>query len=407
MLDKQRGLVPCAHCGLRPSEIPCPLCERLICATCGEQLASCPEPWPQAFRLPRGARGLDMDRGGRRLTYVARNGTLRWLDLKGVDSQHGPNKLSDARKRLKRGDYMPWACALESGALVYLTRVSDISGFAKRLVTRVLTPTGTTHVARAGLVGHSVRPWVFASDEERYCFSVRGIHVDAIDPAADPPRFTTAFRAPWDVVVGAASDRCGVLVLGAGQTLQLFGRGSGSVELSGRLVWAGFTTEQGLLVVAADPSIEAHDRGGKLGSALRIRLLALDVEDGGAPGPDEAQRCWDAGIVLPARVLGPVHVAASVDGRLVAVRGPDASMVTLVDLVAREEQTLWPTEVWPRGEGAKPPGLLRRLFGGRGAAEVDLLRFVDDDRRLVCSLSDGRVVIWHLREGQVFVETAK
>jgi hypothetical protein len=284
---------------------------------------------------------------------------------------------------------------LASGALVYLRRDRDVTGFAKQLVTHVITPAGSDHVARRGYVGFRVRPWVFASDEERYVFSVRGVFVDVIDPAARPPRFTTHFRAPWDVVVGAASDRCGVLALGAGRTLQLFGRGSGWVELGGRLVWAGFTTKRGLLVAAARPPVRRGEP--------RVRLLSLDVAAGEVPDEHELQTRWDAGLDLAAHVRGPVHVTTSVDGRLVALRGPDARTVTVVDLVDDERQTLHPTELWPRGEGARPPSLLRRLLGRPAAAEIDLVRLVDGDRRLVASLSDGRVVVWHLREGRVFL----
>ena len=160
MLDKQRGLVPCAHCGLRASDQPCLLCERMICAPCGEQLDSCPEPRPQALRLPRGARGLDTDGRGRRLTYAAKGGRLDTVNLLDGTAAKKPHKQTDALKRLKRGEVLPWSCLLESGALVYIARGPDITGFAKRLVTRVITPAGSEHVAREGYIGLSVRAWI-------------------------------------------------------------------------------------------------------------------------------------------------------------------------------------------------------------------------------------------------------
>ena len=158
-------------------------------------------------------------------------------------------------------------------------------------------------------------------------------------------------------------------------------------------------------MAAAAPALDPQLRDGGTLPAQRLRLLALDVEDGEVPDEVELRRRWDTGVDLPARVRGPVHISASADGQLVALRGPDDGLVTTVDLESGEQQVLRPLEIWPRGEVPRSrPSLLRRLVGGGGAVGVDLVRFVDGDKRLITSLSDGRVVVWHLREGRVFVQ---
>lgn len=62
---KAVGVIPCAHCTQRTTEVTCALCGRQICAECAGDRNSCSEPVTRELRLGIGNRLVDVSRDGR------------------------------------------------------------------------------------------------------------------------------------------------------------------------------------------------------------------------------------------------------------------------------------------------------------------------------------------------------
>ena len=365
MLDKQTGLVPCAHCSKRQSVKRCSLCGRMACEACADDHLTCPEPHPRRFSLPRGARALDVDAAGVWLLCSNRDGLCRHLALSVGELVAFPGVRTGAIRRLQRGVALSPMLVLRDGSCL------SVASFRSSVVAlRLLLPRLTSVELLQRNLRYGWIPWLFMGDLLRYAFLVRGPIVEVVDLRRGPA-YVMAFKALDLFQVAASRDAVGQLAVGIGPMVQLMGRRAGRGRLEGRIAWMQFDAAGELLTA----TVEAQHRSltvhrvvqPRLRDQLEARVIFRD--------PSVAVDLWS-----------PAHASATRDGRLLAVRSAQTATVHVLDLRRGDHTTLAPY----RGAELQPSGA------------VELVRFVDHDRRLVVATELGEVVVWHVRNGQVF-----
>ncbi len=367
MIDKRAASVPCAHCSAAQGRSACPGCGRLVCMACGQDFDTCPDPRPT--QLTVGGRALGVDRLGRRLLYTTLRGRCAHLDL--VTGRKGlrPALRSRAGERIEAGLHRAsWLCSLGSGTLLQIIRAVDGSqlklrehkaGWGDRSLLfsqEQLSGHGLCAIPRRSDV------WLLASDLEAHAV-VMLLHVAII---VSMEGFDPGFAHASGAITAAAAYDGGPLALGAPGRVSLFDlqyqTPLGQVTIPGLPVWLGLTHDELVLLVRS--------------TAGRVQLMRVSRE-GKFPPLDDSWR--DRPVELPADVYAPAHASVTRDGRELAVAGEGAEVLVL-DLSGRIRQRL------PVGPG-----------------RVDLVRFVDQDRRLVAASQGGQVTVWHRRGGRLLV----
>jgi WD40 repeat protein len=82
MVARGAGDVGCAHCTVIGAERSCQVCTRLVCANCGADWTTCPEPTGREVRLGRTARLRDVDPTGRIGLVTFWVGAMRLFDVR-------------------------------------------------------------------------------------------------------------------------------------------------------------------------------------------------------------------------------------------------------------------------------------------------------------------------------------
>ena len=367
MIDKQAGSVPCAHCGTAQSRAPCSGCGRLVCRACGEDFDTCPDPRPT--QLTVGGRALGLDRLGRRLLYTTPRGRCAHLDLATGLKGLRPALRSRASERLEAGLHRAaWLCPLGSGHLLQISRAVDGSQLKVR-ERKVGWGDRSLLFNQEQLSGHGLCAiprrsdlWLLTSDLEAHAV-VLLLHVAII---VSMERFDAGFAHASGAITAAAAYDGGPLALGAPGRVSLFDLQHqtplGGISVPGLPVWLGLTHDELVLLVRS--------------AAGRVQLMRMN-RAAKVPPLDDSWR--DKRVELPADVQASTHASVTRDGRELAVAGENGE-VLVIDLSGQIRQ---------------------RLRVGQG--RVDLVRFVDEDRRLVAAAQGGQVTIWHRRGGRLLV----
>jgi len=366
VIDKRTASVPCAHCGGAQGDATCPGCGRLVCHACG--LDTCPEPGPTRHTID--GRALGVDRLGWRLLYATADGRCAHMDLATGRTNLRPALDSRAHERLQTGlQRGAWLCPQGSGHLLHISRADDGSQLRLR-ERRVGWGDRSLTFSQWQLTGHGLSSmperrfvWLFASDLEAHAVVVMR-HLAIVVPVRglEYPGFV---HASGTITAAAAYDG-GPLALGAAGRVSLFDLlelvPRGQVTVPGTPAWLGLTHDELILLV--------RDLKGS------VQLLRM-YREGEIPPLDDAWR--DRRVELEADVQAHAHASVTRDGRELAVASASGE-VLVVDLSGR---------------------ILHRLPVGQG--RVDLVRFVDDDRRLVAAAQGGQVRVWHRRDGRLLV----
>jgi hypothetical protein len=323
------------------------------------------------------ARAIDVDSTGRFVLFVDWFGTCRVLDLRQRRRAAAPMFESVARQRLARSDPVPRAAVLPSGAVVSLEAYSlgpaevryweetpaasvgpDRLGYGGL---RVRDADGADHVIQVtdGSALSGVPRGLFASDDGRHVLALLGVEgqgtrVDLVDGQA--ARLQAVRTVPGDVTALATDGAAAAVALAVADEVRCYELPSlerlGSVPVE-RPLWIGLA--QQTLAVVGKGTIDLHHwEAGRFTGGTRPRRRRAEHA-----------------------VAAVNHASLSRDGSLLALRVAD-------DGVAVQQMK----------SGA------RQLLLDHSAG-VDLVRFVDKDRRLVVATADGKVHTWHRRGDRI------
>ena len=365
MLDKVHGAVTCAHCQALGADEQCPYCLRLVHASClaGE---GCPVPHPVELRLGTGKRLRAMDDTGRfGAVGQVLGGVPELKDLAAGLSIDAPPETHNAMSVAYLGG---WALgreiALRAAATYYTREIGD--GQYERVYVDALlyrartTPHGLQaeeFLARSNqALGHRLR----VSRDNLWAIWSGDSKLDVIDLKGrlKPRMLDLKGQMVFDVAVNSAMDLAALAQWGQ---LTFFGLSDG--WRLGRLrrddddfTWVGLGGGRAAYITAR-----------KRYAVYRVERKVM---------PDRWERLAEGKL----KVKGPVRdceASLSPDGRLLAVRRRRKE-VSVLDLAEGTEQRL-----------------------GRHTDRVNLVKWINNGRRLVTADDDNRVILWPREEDRI------
>lgn len=381
LVGRHRGAVCCAHCGGVTHDARCPECGRLVCPACHDDPGRCPDPRPRNLRLGVRARAIDVDATGRYVLFVDWYGTCRVLDLQRQQRAAAPKFLSVARQRLARGD-APRAAMLPSGDVVSFESLGISAAELGHWEAHPLAhPLGSGELGYGGLRMRSTDGTdrvIQVSDGSSLSGVPRGVF------ASDDGRYVLGLLAR-----GGESTRLDLVDSGVARLQAVR-------TVPGELTAIATDAARSIVALATTHGVQFHDlrtlqpSGSSVASPRgKLRALAIAERTLVLAGTDLELYRWD-GQSLPSwwappetheagrhRVRGPGQISLTRDGQLLAVCVERCGVAVL-----------------------HLAGGSRQLLLERGAA-VDLVRFVDNDRRLFVATADGRVHTWHRRGDRI------
>ncbi len=365
MLDKSQGAVTCAHCQRLGADEQCKYCKRMVHQAClaGE---GCPVPHPVELRLGLGKRLRDVDETGRYCTVGPMfGGHAELKDLSAGLSIDAPAEAFDGVSVM----YMsPWRLGREIGlraaATFYWREVGD--GQQERvyvdplLYMARLTPHGLADERflprPAQPLGHRLdvsrdRRWAIWSGDSR-------LDIIDLEQRIKPRKLDLKGKMTFDVAVSSVMDLAALAQWGR---LYFFGLSDGWRVGQLRREDDDFTCVK----LAAGKVL--YITAGNRYAVHRVDRKVM---------PDRWERLRE-GKLKAKGALTSRDASLSPDGRLLAVRRRKKE-VLVIDLDQGDEQLL------------------------RGHTDtVNLVRFINNGRRLVSSDDDNRVILWPRDEGRI------
>ena len=364
MLDKTHGAVTCAHCQTLGADEQCPYCQRVVHKAClaGE---GCPVPHPVELRLGRGKRLRDIDETGRfGVVGFMFGGHAELMDLVAGLSIDAPPEDHDGVLLAYLGG---WALGRElcvrAAATYFLQEVGEEMErvyLDPLLYTAQPTPHG---LQREGFKARSSQPLghrLRVSRDNRWAVWSGDSRLDVIELEGrlKPRAVDLKGQMVFDVAVSGAMD---MLALAQWGKLTFFGLSDG--WRFGRLrrqdddfTWCGLSGGRAAYITA-----------GNKYAVYRVERKVM---------PDRWEQVA-AGELKVKGALRDCEASLSPDGGLLAVRHRKREVVVL-DLEQGTEQHL-----------------------GRHTDKVNLVKFINNGRRLVTADDDNRVIFWPCEEHRI------